>query len=105
MAMDNTLVVAYLAADNLEANLLRGLLEAQGVKVQLSGELLQGGGGELPLAEGVRLWVQARQLALAQQLLHAYESEEGDHDWRCLECHEINGAAFDLCWQCGAPKP
>lgn len=103
--MTNPLVVAYLAADNLEGNLLRGLLEAQGVKVQLSGEMLQGAAGELPLAEGVRLWVEARQLELAQQLLQAYESEAGDHDWRCLECHEINGAAFDLCWQCRAPKP
>lgn len=102
---DETLVVAYEAADNLEANLLRGLLEAHGVQANLSGELLQGGAGELPLGQGVKLWVMANQLELARTLLDAYEHQPADHDWRCLECHEINGAAFASCWQCGAPKP
>jgi hypothetical protein len=25
-------------------------------------------------------------------------------DWICVECSEQNGAAFDVCWQCGAEK-
>lgn len=103
---DERWVVAYEAADNMEAHLLQGLLEASEVQVRLTGEWLAGGVGELPAdAAGVRLWVMASQVGLAHTVLDAYEAEDESHPWRCLECHEENGAAFERCWQCGAPKP
>lgn len=63
----------------LQAELLRGLLEAQGVQVRLSQE---GAGRAYGLSVGplgvVRLYVPASQESLAQEVLDAYE--RGDLD-------------------------
>lgn len=64
----------YEAANSLEANLLKGLLAQQGIEVRVSGEYLQGGIGELPLAGLLTLSVDEADLAAAERIIKDYEA-------------------------------
>jgi hypothetical protein len=93
----------YLAANSVEAALLRGLLQRAAVLVQLQGEFLAGAAGELPLTDiGVQLWVPEQQFATAQRIITQYlqQLQHEPAQWRC-HCGELNYDSFDLCWLCG----
>lgn len=45
------------ALDTIEANLIKGLLESEGIKSQILGEYLQGAIGELPANNLIRVVV------------------------------------------------
>ena len=45
------------ALDSIEANLIKGLLESEGIKSQILGEYLQGAIGELPANNLIRVVV------------------------------------------------
>lgn len=64
----------YQAANSLEANLLKGLLEQQGIEASIAGEYLQGGIGELPVAGMVTLNVEQTDLHAAQKIIKDYEA-------------------------------
>ncbi|MGL5359904.1 MAG: DUF2007 domain-containing protein [Shewanella sp.] len=87
----------------LQAHTWKGLLEQSGIHVELRGEALLGGIGELPAQlGGVELWVRDGQVAKAQSLLQALEVDSPQ--WQCVQCHEINEGSFELCWQCSAER-
>lgn len=86
----------------IEAHLVKGLLEQAKIGVLLKGEALQGALGEIPLDQAkVSVWVYQIKLRQAQQILLNYQQQEKDTEWRCPECSEFNGPAFQSCWQCG----
>ncbi|WP_026971949.1 DUF2007 domain-containing protein [Aliagarivorans marinus] len=94
----------YNAANMLEANLLKGLLETHGIAVLLKGDGLVAAVGELPTsALEVSLWVKAFQQDYAKELLNDYE-QSSEREWRCPSCDEINTDAFEHCWQCQHPR-
>lgn len=66
----------YEAANTIEANLLKGLLEQEGIEVFINGEYLQGGIGELPVSGIVTLSVEEDDVAAALKLIEAYEAGE-----------------------------
>ena len=70
----------YLAENNIEAYLVQGLLEAEGIDCEIHGEYLPGGAGLLPAAGTVELWVPAEQEASARELLRRYEQGEFAQD-------------------------
>ncbi|MCE9686805.1 DUF2007 domain-containing protein [Shewanella sp. AS16] len=85
----------------LQAHTWKGLLEASGIRVELRGEALLGGVGELPTdMQNVELWVSESELRAAQTQLAGLDVE--GPRWQCLQCHEMNEASFELCWHCGA---
>lgn len=87
----------------LQAHTWKGLLEASGIAVELRGEALLGGVGELPTdMQNVELWVSASQYASARTQLNALEIDSPQ--WQCVQCHEINEGNFELCWQCSAER-
>ncbi|KFZ37147.1 hypothetical protein HR45_12095 [Shewanella mangrovi] len=87
----------------LQAHTWKGMLEASGIEVELRGEALMGGVGELPVdAQSVQLWVLDSQLDQAQQALAALQVEQPQ--WQCVQCHEYNDASFELCWNCSAER-
>lgn len=94
----------YSAAEALEAYSLKGMLEASGLDVQLKGESLYSGMGELPASVlEVTLWVPEHQVLQAQQLLAGYE-DQADQPWFCSGCGEQNESNFEICWQCQKEK-
>ena len=91
-----------LARGNLfQAHMWKGLLETYNIEVELRGEALSGGVGELPVdVQTVELWVYKSQISLAKKQLASLDVERPQ--WQCLQCHEMNEATFEICWQCGA---
>jgi len=66
----------YVPANNIEAYLIHGLMESEGLECEIRGELLAGGAGLLPANSNVSLWVPETQLEDARQLLKRYEAGE-----------------------------
>ncbi len=98
-------VCVYMAANAIEGNLIRGLLESEGIGVELRGEHLVAYPG-VPRASETRVYVQAAQQAAARALIRDYERRSAEQrQWRCEECGETNAAAFEICWQCRGPRP
>jgi len=87
----------------LEVHTWKGLLELCGIEVELKGEALLGGIGELPTGlHNVELWVPASQYAQAKAQLESLNTN--GPQWQCLQCHEINENSFELCWQCSTER-
>ncbi len=93
----------------MEAQHLKGVLEASGIATMIKNEHVFGALGQVPLKELMpQVWILdeaeldgARQL-LAQVLDPAPSSAPA---WRCGACGEHLEAQFDVCWQCGARRP
>ncbi|WP_345846289.1 putative signal transducing protein [Shewanella algae] len=87
----------------LQAHTWKGMLETSGLRVELRGEALLGGVGELPVdMQIVELWVPESQREQAQSQLASLNADRPQ--WQCLQCHEFNDASFELCWQCSAER-
>lgn len=94
----------FIAGGNLlQAHTWKGLLEASGIRVELKGEALLGGIGELPVdMQSVELWVNETQYSDAHRQLATLDVQ--GPQWQCVQCHEMNDANFELCWQCSAER-
>ncbi|WP_010363552.1 DUF2007 domain-containing protein [Pseudoalteromonas citrea] len=89
--------------DNLmEAHIIQGLFAQAKIQSHLEGSALQGAIGEIPTEQAkLSLYVYEIKLHDAQQILLNYAQSQLHEDWRCIQCREINGPAFQYCWQCG----
>lgn len=98
-------VCVYMAANAIEGNLIRGLLESDGIAVELRGEHLVAYPG-VPRVSETRVYVASHQQQAARVLIEAYERRNAEQrQWRCEGCGESNTAAFEICWQCRSPRP
>jgi len=96
------LVCVHRGTDPIEANLLKGLLESEGVPAAVTGADLVGGYSGIPKVCDVRLLVPARYRDEAEAVLARYAHERPvDADWRCAGCGELNASSFESCWSCG----
>lgn len=94
----------YLAENALEANLIRGRLEADGIDCQLEGEALSGASGELPTdVLQMPILVEPKDVSKAKRVIQDYESLTHQPTWLCQHCGEYNEASFEICWQCQQP--
>jgi hypothetical protein len=96
----------YLAADPIEAELVRDYLAAAGIEAYASGINAWGGRGELPLDAYPRLHLRdPGDEVRARALLREYERRAHiPWHWRC-PCGECSPEYFEICWHCGADKP
>jgi hypothetical protein len=91
----------YLAENALEANLIRGRLEADGIGCRLEGEALSGASGDLPVdVLQMPVLVASGDAAKARQVIAEYESRRQLPEWVCQCCGEQNQASFEICWNC-----
>ncbi|MDY6979756.1 MAG: DUF2007 domain-containing protein [Pseudomonadota bacterium] len=70
------MVIIYTANDYIEGNLVRGLLESQGIDTYVNGEYLQGGIGELMPMGHIKLSVDDEDESAALRIIERYESGE-----------------------------
>ncbi len=96
----------YTAAHLPEAHLVRGLLAARGITVQVFNEYAQGGLGDLPAASVLpELWLEdERDEGIAREIVNAYERQATLPGVQaCPSCGEENPRDFAVCWQCQKP--
>lgn len=97
------LVCVRRGTDPIEANLLKGLLESEGIPATVTGADLVGGYSGVPRVCDIRLLVPQRYREGAVAVLAAYERRRpAGAEWRCTGCGEHNAASFETCWSCGA---
>lgn len=63
----------YVPENNIEAYLLQGALQAEGIECEIRGEYLQGGAGLLPANHNISIWVADADETAALELLGRYE--------------------------------
>ena len=103
----------FIAQHPTEAHFLRGLLEAEGIDVEVHGEALFGARGEAPLTADTlpSVWLtNDEQLEAAMTVVESYSNgadAPGDigETWACPNCGEQCEAQFSECWQCCTSRP
>lgn len=95
----------YRAADTLQAEFVRGLLENEGVPAVVHGANVDIWLGPLmgaAVAPGV--YVREDDLTAAEEIVRRYRAGEIDigKPWICPKCAEQIEGQFTACWNCGA---
>lgn len=67
------MIEVYRSSDYVEGQLLKGLMEQEGLQVYLNGTALQGGLGEVPVMGHISISVNQVDLKLAQEIVEAFE--------------------------------
>ncbi|MFW2441050.1 MAG: DUF2007 domain-containing protein [Arenicellales bacterium] len=67
------MIKVYSAQNAVDAHIIKGLLEQQGISARVNGEYLQGGIGELPLIDLVTVSVDKEEYSNALRVLREYE--------------------------------
>lgn len=83
----------------------RNLLQIEGINTVIKNEFSSGAAGDLaPMDTWPELWlVDESQFTKAKTVIGTMQAKACGGDWRCNQCQEINGAAFEVCWSCGTP--
>jgi hypothetical protein len=99
----------YQARDRIEAQLLLDLLTGHRIEAVVLRDSLSGAAGELPADITPALWLtDARDLERARALIEEFLNPPpglADNPWECPACGEQVEGDFDLCWNCGRPRP
>lgn len=92
----------YLAADPLEAEIVRGLLAAERIETDVRGSMLWAGRGELAADPYPRIVLRdARDEVRAREILREYQTcSTAQPVWTC-GCGEAVPGNFAVCWACG----
>ncbi|MGH8519169.1 MAG: hypothetical protein ACREUE_17100 [Panacagrimonas sp.] len=99
--------VVYLAADPLEAEIVRNMLVSERIACEVLGSLLWSGRGDLAADLYPRVALRdPRDEARARELIAEYgnrTSEMADEaaSWSCQACGERVPGNFAACWACG----
>lgn len=98
----------YTAANPLEAELVRGLLEARGIRATVRGEALFSLRGQVPMTADTlpTVWVDEDEFARGREIIADYLSDgtasrAGARSWVCPRCREWLEPQFTSCWRCG----
>ena len=102
------MIRVYIAKDPPDAQIVCDLLNDNGLKAVVQGELLWGAQGEIPVgpATAPTVWVNEPDVERARGLIEQYESRPGPRPppWTCPKCHQKVGGQFTACWRCGAAR-
>lgn len=63
----------FSARDSIQAHIVRGMLEANGIAARVDGDYLQGGIGELPLVDLITVSVEDEDYTAALQLIDEFD--------------------------------
>lgn len=100
--------LVYTAKHPTEAHLIKGMLEAAGIRAEVKGDQLYGAFGELPVLPTV--WIIDDTLAaqadrVVIDFLQGNAARKYGHErWTCANCGEILEGQFTECWKCGAAR-
>ncbi len=99
----------HVAQNPPEAYLIKGFLEANGIKAVVQGEDLFGIRGGIPVTPSTSpsVWVAEADVAEATRLVEDFFRAEVEHQevsWRCANCGEMIEGQFTECWNCGTSR-
>ncbi len=99
-------VCVHTADNPPEAVFIRGLLESEGIPVQLKSMDLWAAAVEIYFAEGARpsVWVPGPARAAAERVLAQRDRSGLGSPWHC-RCGQTLDHQFTACWCCGALRP
>jgi len=96
----------------IEARMIEGLLEANGIAAEVRGEDLYGtvdGGTYVPSMLPTVWVIDDAQAPLADRLICRFfkdgEALAPQATWQCPTCAEVHESQFTACWQCDTAKP
>ena len=99
----------FSSQDAFELQAVRSELDALSIPYMVKNEFASGAIGELPWQDSQQeVWlVDDTWYTRASKVVEALIGRTSDKadmqsDWRCQQCGEENGGAFELCWQCHA---
>lgn len=97
----------YLAADPVNAEIVKDMLSDRGIAAHVRRAHLWGGMGELPANIYPGVWVAAENYDRARELVTAFEKGPMSlgADWTCPGCGEPIEGMFEACWRCQHPRP
>jgi hypothetical protein len=72
--------LVYRAGDIIEANIVAGMLQANGIDAHVGGYYLQGGIGELAAGDFANVHVEDEDVELAKRLIEDYEKASINDD-------------------------
>lgn len=100
---------AYIAADPVDAHMVRGMLEALGIHAVVKGDIAWSARGETPPMDDTspQVWVDEADVPAAREAIERRQRDEAGQAeaWRCPSCGERLEGQFTQCWNCGAPRP
>ena len=102
------MIVAYRAANLVDAQLVADELRAHGVGCEVTGGYLSGAIGELPPSDVIAVRLHDRHdEARARDVVESLEAARRHPrpDWTCEGCEERLGGEFGACWSCGRAAP
>lgn len=97
----------YIAANSLDAQMLKDYLESTGIQAIIKGDYLTGAVGEIPANTFPTVWVVDEEDEVrAKKLVANFESEHPSDQihithWHCPQCKELIEPQFTQCWHCG----
>jgi hypothetical protein len=100
----------HAARHAVEAHLIRGFLDSQGIAAEVRGDHLTSGWGELPV-DVCSVWVlddsqfEEANALLVDFLKGTLAHRLGGARWTCERCGEQLEGQFTACWSCGTPRP
>lgn len=100
--------LVHTAKHPTEAHMIRGMLEAEGVRAMVKGDQLYGAYGELPVLPTV--WILDDALVahaenLVIDFLRGTAARKYAHErWTCARCGEKLEGQFTECWNCGQTR-
>ncbi|TVZ40824.1 putative signal transducing protein [Alteromonadaceae bacterium 2753L.S.0a.02] len=84
---------------------VKNLLQQEIIPVVLKNEYAGGAVGELAAIDTwPEIWVQEHNYNRALAVLNKFLSQRDEDEWQCSTCGELNGSAFEACWQCGTGR-
>ena len=107
------MIEIYRAANPIDAHVLRGVLEAEGIEAEVIGEQAFSLRGETPVTtETLPRVVVAREedVDRARAFAEAFDRRTpaptpAEPLWLCPGCGELVEGQFEACWKCATPRP
>lgn len=87
---------------------IKELLDQKGIPCCIKNEFAIGAAGDLsPFDCWPEVWITDEEWMIQAQaiLLNIQQQGQGQSDWICPQCSEINTSSFDICWQCQHQRP
>jgi hypothetical protein len=110
MAMQNAgMRIVFTARHPAEAHLIRGMLEADGIRAVVRNDQLYGAFGEIPVLPTVWI-VDDSEADCSSELIVGFlcgsaARAHGYERWTCVHCGEVLEGQFTDCWNCGSSRP